>query len=108
MRRLIVAGGVAAAALVLPGAAFAHGGTSAPVATNFEARISGVEPASDAIEAKVVDGDRGLWLRATANATVLITGVTAIFGTSIARTHSSRSREVTARARYSGAGRYPS
>ena len=74
MRRLLVAGAAVVAALVLPGAALAHVGKSAPVATNFDAEISGVEPPSSAVEAKVVDGDRALWLRVRANATVLIPG----------------------------------
>jgi hypothetical protein len=61
------------AALILPTAAFAHVGKSAPVATNFQARLSGITPAS-AVEGKVVDGDRALWLRVNANSTILIPG----------------------------------
>ena len=74
MRRLLVAGAAVVAALVLPGAALAHVGKSAPVATNFDANISGVEPPSSAVEAKLVDGDRALWLRVRGDATVLIPG----------------------------------
>lgn len=74
MRRVLVASGAVVTALVLPGAALAHVGQSAPVATNFEAKIGGVTPATGAVAAKIVDGDQQLWLRATANATVLIPG----------------------------------
>jgi hypothetical protein len=73
-RRLLAASGVSLAALVLPNVAFAHGGKSAPVATNFEARIGKLTPADSAVEAKVVDGDRALWLHVRGNATVLIPG----------------------------------
>lgn len=62
------------AALVLPGTAVAHVGTSAPVATNFVAQISGLEPASAAVRAKAVDGDREIWLQARADTTVLVLG----------------------------------
>ncbi|MGN6800146.1 MAG: hypothetical protein ACTHKS_18575 [Gaiellaceae bacterium] len=63
------------AALLLPGVAFAHAGKRAPVATNFEAKIEGVRPAPRMIEAsKVVDGDRGLWLRVAPTAVVTIPG----------------------------------
>ena len=74
MGRLFVTSCVAAAALLLPDTALAHVGSNAPVATNFEARISGVKPATDAVRAKVVDGDRQLWLRVNAHTTVLIPG----------------------------------
>jgi hypothetical protein len=72
--RVLVAGLVAGAALVLPDTAFAHVGKSAPVATNFVAHISALQPASATLAAKVVDGDRELWLRVTPPATVLIPG----------------------------------
>jgi hypothetical protein len=66
--------GAIVAALVLPNAALAHVGKSAPVATNFEARLTGITPTTDAVEAKVVDGDRGLWLRVRGDPTLLIPG----------------------------------
>ncbi len=69
--------GVALVALVLPNAAFAHVGKSAPMATNFQARINGIRPPTHAVEAQAVDGDRALSLRASANATVLIPGAAA-------------------------------
>jgi hypothetical protein len=72
--RCACAGAAILVALVLPATAFAHVGKSAPVATNFQAQIRGLTPASDAVEAKVVDGDRDLWLRVRANVTVLIPG----------------------------------
>jgi hypothetical protein len=74
-RLLLVASGLMVAALALADPAFAHAGKGAPVATNFEAEISGVKPATGAVEVKVVDGDRELWLHATGNATVLVPGI---------------------------------
>lgn len=74
VRRGCCACGAVLTALILPNAAFAHVGKSAPVATDFQARISGITPPSDAVEAKIVDGDRTLWLRSKTNATVLIPG----------------------------------
>jgi hypothetical protein len=66
--------GVIVAALVLPNTALAHAGKSAPIATNFEAHISGINPASDAVDAKVIDGDGSLWLRVRDGTTVVIPG----------------------------------
>jgi hypothetical protein len=63
------------AALVLPSAALAHVGKSALVATNFDARITGVQPSNNAVRAKVVDGDGQLWLDVSPEATVLIPGL---------------------------------
>jgi len=66
---------VLVAALALPGVALAHVGKTAPVATNFETKLDGVRPTSRAIEAaRVVDGDRGLWLRVAPTAVVVIPG----------------------------------
>lgn len=56
-----------------PSPAFAHG-KSAPVATDFQARIVGAVPDPGVLEAKVVDGDRDLWLRVRPDVTVLIPG----------------------------------
>jgi len=72
--RLLVAAAVAASALVLPGAAWAHGGPTAPVATDFAATIRGLEPESAAIEARAVDGDRSLWLHVDPGVTVVVPG----------------------------------
>ena len=73
--RICCGGLVLAIALALPSVASAHVGKSAPVATNFQARISGVRPPTPAIEAaKAVDGDRGLWLRIAPTAVVSIPG----------------------------------
>jgi hypothetical protein len=72
--RVFTAGLVAVVALVVPDAAFAHVGKSAPVATNFVAHIGGLQPPSRAIKAKVVDGDRDLWLHVAAPTTVVIPG----------------------------------
>lgn len=71
----IFCGGVVLVAMLsLPSLASAHVGKNAPVATNFQAQISGVRPATQSVEAKVVDGDRGLWLRVAPGAVVLIPG----------------------------------
>jgi hypothetical protein len=75
VRRAPVASIVAIAALASPGVASAHVGKTAPVATNFAARIVGFQPPAPALEAKVVDGDQMLWLRVPATATVLVPGV---------------------------------
>jgi len=75
VRRGLVASAAAVAALALPAAASAHVGTSAPVATNFAARIVGFRPPAGALEAKIVDGDRMLWLRVPATVTVVVPGV---------------------------------
>ena len=65
-----------AAALALPGAALAHVGANAPVATNFAARITAFGPDTGALEARVVDGDQVLWLRVrNPSTTVLVPGV---------------------------------
>jgi hypothetical protein len=45
------------------------------VATNFDARIVGFQPPAGALEAKVVDGDRMLWLRVPAATTVVVPGL---------------------------------
>jgi hypothetical protein len=57
---------------LIPATALAHAGRSAPVATSFEARIAQVPPGLDA---KVVDGDQQLWLRADRRLTVLVSGL---------------------------------
>lgn len=51
-----------------PGAALAHGPV-APVASRYVARVSRVP---SGLEAKVVDGDLRMWLRAPASATVIV------------------------------------
>jgi hypothetical protein len=70
--RAFVPATAALAALALPGAASAHVGGGAPVATDFEARI--VAPVAG-LDAKVVDGDRQLWLRVPPTSTVVVPGV---------------------------------
>jgi len=73
VRRLGLALGLAlAAAALLPGRASAHAGRIAPAATSFLARIASA-PAR--IEAKVVDGDQRLWLRAAPSLTVVVLGL---------------------------------
>lgn len=55
--------------LALPVAAEAHAGSSRPVATNYLAKVRTV-PAG--LDAKVVDGDLRLWLRAPASTAVIV------------------------------------
>ncbi len=62
------------AALVAPATAFGHAGKTAPTATDFQARIDGLRPATAAVTAKVVDGDSRLWLRASPTAVVVVPG----------------------------------
>jgi hypothetical protein len=71
---LACACGVAVAALALPDRSFAHAGRGAPVATNFEARIDRLTPPTDSVEAKIVDGDRQLWVRAREDAVLVVPG----------------------------------
>jgi hypothetical protein len=63
-------GGTLLVALLFPATALAHG-RSAPVATNFQAKVDHL-PAG--VEAKVVDGDRKLWLRAPSSSTLIVLG----------------------------------
>ncbi len=67
--------GLAAAALVaaaaLPAGASAHAGATAPAATSFLARVSSVPRG---LEARVVDGDQRLWLRASPDVTAYVLG----------------------------------
>ena len=62
----------AAAAFVQPAEALAHSGHAAPAATSFVARITQVPPG---LEAKVVDGDQLLWLRADPRVTAVVSGL---------------------------------
>jgi hypothetical protein len=61
-----------ATAGLLPARASAHAGLIAPAATSYLARIASV-PAG--IEAKVVDGDQRLWLRAAPGVTAVVLGL---------------------------------
>ena len=74
-RRTLVFSLVAFCALAVPNLAAAHVGGAVPVATNFEARISGFEPPDPDIEARVIDGDRTLWLRVGAASRLVVPGV---------------------------------
>jgi hypothetical protein len=62
--------GTLAVTLLFPATALAHG-RNAPVATNFQARVDHL-PAG--VEAKVVDGDRKLWLRVPSSSTLIVLG----------------------------------
>jgi hypothetical protein len=64
--------GALLAAVLLPSSASAHVGRVAPAATNYLARISSVPPG---LEARIVDGDQALWLRAKPSLTVVVTGL---------------------------------
>jgi hypothetical protein len=68
---LALAAALAAAGLV-PGNAAAHAGRTAPAATSYLARVTSA-PAG--IEATVVDGDQGLWLKAAPGRTVVVLGL---------------------------------
>ena len=74
MSRFAVFAAAVVAALLLPSAALAHVVRSAPVATDFEARIHTGSIEGGRIEARVVDGDRQLWLRVRKDLTVLVPG----------------------------------
>jgi hypothetical protein len=73
MNRIAVASAALIAALAFPGVALAHVGKSAPVATNFTARIT--KPLPD-VRARVVDGDQVLWLDARSHL-IVVAGVEA-------------------------------
>jgi hypothetical protein len=60
------------AAAVLPVTASAHVGRTPPAATNDLARISYLPPG---LEARIVDGDRAIWMRAKPSLTVVVTGL---------------------------------
>ena len=62
------------AAVWVPHAAFAHVGATLPVATDFTAHVTGLDPPVPGIAAKIVDGDQTLWLRVPASADVLVPG----------------------------------
>jgi hypothetical protein len=61
-----------AMAVLAPSRALAHAGLSAPVASSYQAEVAQTPPG---IEAKVVDGDQRLWLRAAPSLTVVVTGL---------------------------------
>jgi hypothetical protein len=60
------------AALLFPATAMAHG-RNAPVATSFRARVDHL-PAGSSLEAKVVDGDRKLWVRVPSGVMLTVLG----------------------------------
>ncbi len=60
------------AAALLPGRASAHAGLTPPAATSFRAKLSSV-PAG--IDARIVDGDQRLWLRASPRLTAYVLGL---------------------------------
>jgi hypothetical protein len=61
-----------ALACLEPQAASAHAGLSAPVATSYLAKVAHTPPG---LNAKVVDGDQQLWLRAAPALNVVVTGL---------------------------------
>jgi hypothetical protein len=70
-RRVITLAGVVAVLAAiggLPSAAYAHGPVD-PIASSYLARVASVPPG---LEAKVVDGDQRLWLRAVPSETVVV------------------------------------
>jgi hypothetical protein len=60
------------AAALLPSTASAHVGRTPPAATDYLARISSL-PAG--LEARIVDGDQAIWMRAKPSLTVIVTGL---------------------------------
>ena len=60
------------AVLLFPATALAHG-RNAPVASSFRAKVDQV-PTGASVEAKVVDGDRKLWLRVPSSSTLIVLG----------------------------------
>jgi hypothetical protein len=69
--RLAFVLGLFVVAAAVPDVASAHVGRTLPVATNFTARVVDAVPG---VQAKVVDGDQTLWLRALASTIVLVPG----------------------------------
>jgi hypothetical protein len=61
-----------AIACLQPSSALAHAGLTAPVATSYLAKVAHVPPG---LQAKVVDGDQQLWLRASPSVSVVVTGL---------------------------------
>ncbi len=73
MRRAAIALAAAiVAAFLLPATASAHVGRVPQAATNYLARISSVPTG---LEARIVDGDQGIWMRAKPSLTVVVTGL---------------------------------
>jgi hypothetical protein len=66
---------VAVAALAAPPAALAHGGKNAVAAVNHRARILAVRPPTAAFEARIMDGDQGLWLHVRQKTTLTVLGI---------------------------------
>jgi hypothetical protein len=57
---------------VVPATASAHVGKTPPAATDYLARITSI-PAG--LEARIVDGDQAIWMRASPSLTVVVTGL---------------------------------
>jgi hypothetical protein len=74
MRRGWVVAGLAAAALVAPATAFAHG-RGPVVAVSDQARITRIRPVDPPFSARVIDGDQGLWLRLASRRELIVLGV---------------------------------
>jgi hypothetical protein len=75
-RRFFASAVATVVALTWPAGALAHVVRNPPVATNFEARVAAARIDRGAVQAKVVDGDRQLWLRVRAGVMVVIPGAT--------------------------------
>jgi len=59
-------------AALLPATASAHVGRTPPAATDYLARVTFLPPG---LEARIVDGDQAIWMRANASLTVIVTGL---------------------------------
>src|SRR5450432_1799323 len=72
----LTCGAIAALALLCaPGAALAHTGSPASVASDYEAHVAGVRPAVSGLTATVTGGDIDLVLHVPAGRTIVVLGV---------------------------------
>ena len=71
-RALLVLAAALLGVALLPATASAHVGRTPPAATDYLARISYLPPG---LEARIVDGDQAIWMRARPAMTVMVTGL---------------------------------
>jgi hypothetical protein len=74
MKRLLILASLVIAWLVPSTPAFAHVGTSPPVAVDDRARITSIEPPRAPFAARVVDGDQDLWARVAPGNDLVVLG----------------------------------
>jgi hypothetical protein len=73
--RRTLAGLLAVLILALPPAASAHGGASAPAATDGRAVVRSIAPPIGGLSVEVLDGDQSLWIAAERGSTVVVFGL---------------------------------